>query len=119
MKRKQDFLKQKSENSKTVLSKQHKDHFLCNQCEDSFKSKHNLEIHMETMHKKVKSSSDHIEQLDGQIDVSLPSGNSTFKDGFKTPSDKNNKPIEEENDLAHAPTEDGPEIKMIFKTCKI
>ena len=52
VKREQDFLKQKSENSKTVEMKQSKNPFLCNQCEYSFKLENNLENHMEYMHKE-------------------------------------------------------------------
>ena len=118
MKRKQDFLKQKSEKSKTLQSKQNWNPFLCNQCDYVFKSKNDLENHIENMH-KVKRSSEHIEQLDGHIEVSVPSANSTFKDGFKNP----NKPIEDNNDSSHAPTaitqtKDGPEIEMIHNRIK-
>ena len=80
--------------------------------------KNNLENHIENMH-KVKRSSEHIEQLDGHIEVSVPSANSAFKDGFKNP----NKPIEDNNDSSHAPkvitqTKDGPEIEMIHNRIK-
>jgi hypothetical protein len=119
MKRKQDFLKLKSEKSKTVLSQQNKNPFLCNQCEYSFKLKNDLENHIENMH-KVGRSSEHIEQLDGHIEVSVPLANSTCKDGFKTPNDQLNKPVKDYNDSSHAlkaitPTKDGPEIEMIHK----
>ena len=55
---------------------------------------------MEGMH-KVKISSEHIEQLDGHIDVSLFSAYSTFKDGLENPIDQINKLIEQENDSTH------------------
>ena len=58
---------------------------------------------MEDKH-TVKISSEYIEQLDVNIDVSLFSANSTFNDGFKNPFDQINKPFEEEHDLFHAPT---------------
>ena len=72
---------------------------------------------MDSMH-KVKISSEHIEQLYGHTDVSLPSANSTLKDWLKTPTDQSIKSIEEEHDLSHTstvinPTKDSPEIKMI------
>ena len=74
---------------------------------------------MEDKH-KLKMLSEHIEQLDGNMDVPLLSANSTFKDGIRNPIDQNNKPIEEENYQSHAltalpPAKDGPEIKMIDK----
>ena len=101
----------------TVQSAKNKNLFLCNQCDHFFKSDNDLDNHMDAMH-KVKIPSEHIEQLDGHKDVSLPSANSTFKDRPKNPTDQSNKYIEEEHDLPHTPTvinptKDGPEIKMI------
>ena len=99
--------------------KQRKESFVCNQCEYSFKLENDLENHMEYVHKGERSS-EHIEQLDGHNENSLPSSNSFFKDGLKSPIDQINEPIDEENDLAHGqtaknPPKDGPEIKMIEK----
>ena len=68
MKRKEDFLKRKSENSKTVQSEQQKNIFMCNQCDKIFQSENDLKIHKENIHDEIVLP-ENIEQLDGQNDI--------------------------------------------------
>ena len=68
MKSKEDFLKRKSENSKTVQSEQQKNTFMCNQCDKIFQSENDLKIHKENIHDE-KGLTENIEPLDGQTDL--------------------------------------------------
>ena len=68
MKSKEDFLKRKSENSKTVQSEQQKSTFMCNQCDKIFQSENDLKIHKENIHDE-KGLPENIEPLDGQTDL--------------------------------------------------
>jgi hypothetical protein len=68
LKRKEDFLKKKSENSLTFQSQQ-KD-FMCDQCGNLFKTENDLNIHMEKMHKE-KEYCENIEHLDAHTELSL------------------------------------------------
>ena len=68
MKRKEDFLKRKSENSKTVQSEQQKNTFMCNKCDKIFQLENDLKIRKETIHVEIVVP-ENIEQLDGHTDV--------------------------------------------------
>ena len=74
LKRKEDYLRKKSKNSMTVQSQPYKKAFMCDQCENVFKTENNLNIHMDKTH-DGKESFENIEQLDGH--VSLPLDSST------------------------------------------
>ena len=64
VKRKEEFLKRKSGNSKTLQSEQKK----CNQCDNRFKSENDLQIHKENIHEEIKLP-ENTEQLDGQTEL--------------------------------------------------
>ena len=68
MKRKEDFLKRKSGNFKTIQSEPKKNIFVCNQCVNTFKSENDLQIHKENVHEEI-GLSENIEQLDGHTDL--------------------------------------------------
>ena len=67
LKRKEEFLKRKSGNSKTDQLEQKKNTLKCNQCDHTFKSDNDLQIHMDSLHEEIVLD-DNIEQLDGQTD---------------------------------------------------
>ena len=89
LKRKEDFLKRKSEQ---FQSEQAKKTFLCDHCENVFIAENDLNIHMEKMHKE-KDSFENIEQLDGYY--SLPMNNFTLGDESEGPRDPVHETIEE------------------------
>ena len=69
VRRKEYYLKRKSNNAKTLQPEKKKNVFKCNQCENLFKSENDLKNHMENAHKE-HISFEHIEQLDGHTEVS-------------------------------------------------
>ena len=74
LKRKEDFLKLKSENAMTVQPQQKMKTFTCNPCKSLFKMENDLNIQMDTMHNR-ENFSENIKQLDGY--ASLLSNSST------------------------------------------